>query len=133
MNYIIWVVVFFAGALSFIVIYNLTNINLAERIREVATVQVLGFYPKEVYGYVLRENVMMSIIASFIGLPLGKLFHYLVMSMIHLDLIEFPVLITPLSYVISLICSIIFSLLINQYMKHHINKIKMAESLKTVE
>lgn len=81
LDYIIWMVVLFSGALAFIVIFNLTNINLAERSREIATVQVLGFYPKETESYVLRENLVLSVLASFIGLPLGTLFHRAVMSM----------------------------------------------------
>lgn len=133
MNYIIWVVVAFAGALAFIVIYNLTNINLAERNREVATVEVLGFYPREVYAYVLRENIIMSVAAAFLGLPLGTLFHSFVMSMIKIEIITFPTQIFAVSYVISPILTVVFAMLINQYMKLHIGKIEMAQSLKTVE
>ncbi|MBQ4522233.1 MAG: ABC transporter permease [Lachnospiraceae bacterium] len=133
LDYIIWLVVFFAGALAFIVIFNLTNINLAERSREIATVQVLGFYPKETESYVLRENLVLSIIASFIGLPLGTVFHRIVMSMIVIDTFTFDLQITPLSYVLSLICTAIFALIVNLFMKRHIGKICMTESLKAVE
>ena len=69
--YIVLLLILFSGALELIVIYNLTSINLAERSREIATVEVLGFYPKETDSYVLRENLILSLIASFIGLPLG--------------------------------------------------------------
>lgn len=133
LNYIIWLIVLFSGALAFIVIFNLTNINLAERSREIATVQVLGFYPKETESYVLRENLMLSVLASFIGLPLGTLFHRIVMSMIVIDTLSFDVHITPVSYVLSLICTILFALVVDLFMKRQINKIKMAESLKAVE
>lgn len=133
LNYIIWLVVGFAGALAFIVIFNLTNINIAERSREIATVQVLGFYPKETNSYVLRENLILSVIASVIGLPLGTLFHRVVMSMIIVDSFAFDVHVTTISYVLSLICTVLFAVIVNLFMRRQIKKIKMAESLKAVE
>ena len=133
LDYIILMVVLFSGALAFIVIYNLTNINLAERSREIATVQVLGFYPKETESYVLRENLVLSVIASFIGLPLGVLFHRAVMNLILIDLLDFPYVIKPESYVYSVICTILFACVVNLFMKRQIAKIPMAESLKAVE
>ena len=126
-------VVLFSGALAFIVIYNLTNINLAERSREIATVEVLGFYPKETESYVLRENLMLSVIASFIGLPLGIVFHRAVMDLILIELLQFPRVIEPKSYVLSAICTIFFAWVVNLFMKRQIAKIPMAESLKAVE
>lgn len=133
LDYIILMVVLFSGALAFIVIYNLTNINLAERSREIATVQVLGFYPKETESYVLRENLVLSIIASIIGLPLGILFHRVVMDLILIELLQFPRVIEPKSYVLSVICTIFFACVVNLFMKRQIAKIPMAESLKAVE
>ncbi len=133
LNYIIWMVVLFAGALAFIVIFNLTNINLAERSREVATVEVLGFYPKETESYVLRENLVLSILASGIGLPLGTLFHRAVMHMITIDIITFDVTVTGFSYVLAFVCTVLFALIVNLFMKRQIAKIRMAESLKAVE
>ncbi len=133
LNYIIWLVVFFSGALAFIVIYNLTNINIAERSREIATVQVLGFYPKETESYVLRENLVLSIIASFIGLPLGRAFHYVVMTMVTIDQFTFKNVVEPLSYVLGLFFTILFAVIVNAFMKKQIDKIHMAESLKAVE
>ena len=133
LNYIIWLVVGFSGALAFIVIFNLTNINIAERSREIATVQVLGFYPKETKRYVLRENIILSVIAGSIGLPLGTLFHRSVMSMIVVDFFSFDVHITPVSYLLSLICTVIFAIIVNLFMKRQVENIKMAESLKAVE
>jgi len=119
--------------LEFIVIFNLTNINIAERRREIATVQVLGFYPKEQNSYVLRENLLLSIFSSLIGLPLGILFHRVVMKMIVIDRISFDIYIQPQSYAISLCFTILFAIIINQVMKKQIDKIPMAESLKAVE
>ena len=133
LDYIILMVVLFSGALAFVVIYNLTNINIAERSREIATVQVLGFYPKETESYVLRENLVLSIVASFIGLPLGVLFHRAVMSFISIDLLDYPLLIKPESYGMALICTVLFACVVNLFMKRQIAKIPMAESLKAVE
>ena len=133
LNYIIWLIVAFAGVLEFVVIFNLTNINIAERRREIATVQVLGFFPKEQNSYVLRENLVLSIISSFIGLPLGILFHNAVMKLIVIDRITFDISIDPLSYVVALVCTILFAMLVNQFMKRRIDRIPMAESLKAVE
>ena len=133
LNYIVLVVLLFSGALAFIVIFNLTNINLAERSREIATVEVLGFYPKETESYVLKENLILSFIASILGLPLGKLFHIVVMSMVRIDMITFDNRISPISYVAAFICSLLFAVIINRIMRHSIYKINMAESLKAVE
>lgn len=133
LNYIIWLIVIFSGLLEFVVIFNLTNINIAERRREIATVQVLGFYPKEQNSYVLRENLVLSVISSLIGLPLGILFHNAVMKLIVIDRISFNLHIEPLSYAIALICTILFAVLVNQFMKRQIDRIPMAESLKAVE
>lgn len=133
LNYIIWLIVLFSGALAFIVIFNLTNINLAERSREIATVEVLGFYPKETDSYVLRENLVLSILASVIGLPLGTLFHRIVMSQIRIDLFEFDIHVTPISYALAFICTVLFAVIVNLFMRRQIEKIPMAESLKAVE
>lgn len=133
LNYIIWLIVAFSGALAFIVIFNLTNINIAERRREIATVQVLGFYPKETESYVLNENLILSVIASILGLPLGKLFHMTVMSMVKIDMITFNDKVTPLSYLLAFVFSILFAAIVNRIMRKQIDKVNMAESLKAVE
>ena len=133
LNYIIWLIVAFSGALAFIVIFNLTNINIAERRREIATVQVLGFYPKETESYVLKENLILSVIASILGLPLGKLFHFTVMSMVKIDMITFNIKITPLSYLLAFVFSVLFAVIVNCVMKKQIGRVNMAESLKAVE
>ena len=133
LNYIIALAVSFSAALAFIVIFNLTNINIAERRREIATVQVLGFYPKETQGYVLKENVILSFIASILGLPLGKLFHIAVMSMAKIDAVTFDNIILPRSYLMGFVASVFFAVIVNHFMKHQITKVNMAESLKAVE
>ncbi len=133
LDYIIWTIVFFSGALAYIVIFNLTNINIAERNREIATVQVLGFYPKETESYVLKENLSLAVIASFLGLPLGKLFHYTVMSMVKIDMVNFDNLIKPTSYLLSFVISVMFAIIVNLLMRRRVDKVNMAESLKAVE
>lgn len=133
LNYILWLILAFAGALTFIVIFNLTNINIAERSREIATVQVLGFTPKETDRYVLQENLVLSVIASLLGLPLGILFHRIVMSMVKIDSFSFGLKIEPLSFLLSFVCSVLFAVIVSLLMRRQIAKINMAESLKAVE
>ncbi len=133
LNYIIALAVAFSAALAFIVIFNLTNINIAERRREIATVQVLGFYPKETQSYVLKENVILSFMASFLGLPLGKLFHMVVMGMAKIDAVTFDNVIKPQSYLLGFVTSVLFAVIVNHFMKRQITKVNMAESLKAVE
>lgn len=132
-DYIILLIIVFSATLAFIVIYNLTSINISERSREIATVQVLGFYAKETESYVLRENVILSVIASFIGLPMGIVFHKFVMSMVKIELVDFNQIIRPISYVYAIVGTVLFALIVNVFMKRQISKIKMAESLKAVE
>ncbi|MBO5262443.1 MAG: ABC transporter permease [Clostridia bacterium] len=133
LNYIIWLIVAFCAALAFIVTFNLTNINLAERSREIATVEVLGFYPKETNSYVLRENILLSIVASIVGIPIGYLFHYVVMSMVVVDSFAFKIYIAPESYFLAFGFSILFAFVVNLFMRRQITKIPMVESLKAVE
>ena len=133
LNYIIWLVVGFAWALAFIVIYNLTNINLAERSREIATVEVLGFYPRETAAYVLRENLVLSFLAALLGLPLGKVMHGIVMSMVMVDNSCFNIHIARTSYIAAFACTVLFAWVVGLVMRRHIRRIPMAESLKAVE
>lgn len=133
LNIIIALVVGFAGALSFIVIFNLTNINLAERSREIATVRVLGFDRKETAGYALRENLVLSGLAAILGLPLGTLLHGTIMDIVDIDLFSFPTEIKVYSYGISFVLSLCFAFVINLFMRRSLGKINMAESLKAVE
>ncbi len=133
LNYIIWLIVAFCAALAFIVTFNLTNINLAERSREIATVEVLGFYPRETCSYVLRENILLSLLASVLGIPIGYGFHYVVMSMVVVDSFTFKIYIAPESYFIAFVFSVLFALVVNLFMRRQIAKIPMVESLKAVE
>lgn len=133
MDYIVVVVVLFAGALAFVVLYNLTNINIIERMREVATVKVLGFRPGETASYVLRENIIFSVIGGLIGLGVGWLLHGYVMAQVHVDAMTFDVRISALSYVIAFACTIGFTVIANIIMRFKLDKVNMAESLKSVE
>ena len=133
MNYIVILVIICAGALAFIVLYNLTNINIMERIREVATVKVLGFRPSETASYVLRENILLSSVGALFGLWLGKLLHRYVMAQVQVDKMMFDVRISAKSYLISLACTVLFALIANGVMQFKLERINMAESLKSVE
>ncbi len=133
LNILIVVVVACAGALAFIVLFNLTNINITERIREIATIKVLGFYENETAKYVFREITMLSAGGSFVGLFMGKALHAFVMAQVQVDNMFFPVQIKPVSYLASVVLTMFFSWLITRFMKPRLDKIDMAESLKSIE
>ena len=133
MNIIIYLVIGCAIALAFVVVYNLTNINISERVREIATVKVLGFHKKEYRSYVFRENIMMAVLGGAVGLLMGKWLHAFIMSKIIIDLITFDVRITGLSYVYSFMLTILFTYGINLFMRKKLDSISMTESLKAVE
>ena len=122
-----------AGLLAFVVLYNLINVNLSERIREIATIKVLGFYDKEVANYVYRENIILSIIGAIIGLGLGKILHSYIMTVIEMDDVVFPKMIFWYSYIISFAITIVFGIIVNLTMYNKLKKIPMVESLKSVE
>jgi ABC-type antimicrobial peptide transport system permease subunit len=132
-DYVVWLIVICAGSLSFIVLYNLTNINIAERIREIATIKVLGFYPAESAAYVFRENIILTVLGGAFGLLLGKWFHAFVMSMIKVNIMYFDVRISVASYMYAVFITFLFTLTVNIVMYFRLDRIKMAESLKTVE
>lgn len=133
LNYVVYLVILCAAFLAFIVIYNLTNINITERIREIATIKVLGFYKNETSAYVFRENIFLTSIGILIGLFLGVLLHRFVMSNIVVDIVSFRVLIKPISFLLSIILTFAFNMIVNLFMNKKLDKINMAESLKSVE
>ena len=122
-----------AGMLAFVVLYNLNNININERKRELATLKVLGFYDGEVAAYVFRENVVLTFVGSGLGVVLGKLLHHFVVKTVEVDQTMFGLNITMKSYLISIGFTILFSLLVNGFMYFKLKKIDMVESLKSVE
>lgn len=126
---VIIVLIVSAGALGFIVLYNLTNINVSERIKELSTIKVLGFYDKEVTQYVYRETFTLTIMGIIVGLLLGVLLHAYIISVVELDGIMFMRSIEPRSYVISSILMIIFSIIVMIAMHFKLKKVDMVESL----
>lgn len=133
LNYIVWLVIACACALSFVVMYNLSNINITERNREIATIKVLGFYPQETYSYVFRENIVITIISTMIGLPAGILLHRFVMDQIRIEAVSFNIQILPLSYLYALAVTLGLTILVNLILIRKIDRINMAESLKSIE
>ena len=133
LDLLVIIVVVCAGALAFIVLYNLTNINITERIREIATIKVLGFYRNETAAYVFREIYILAALGSLVGLVMGKALHAFVMEQIQVDGVYFPCLIMPESYLISVALTLLFTVLISFSMRARLKKIDMAESLKSVE
>ena len=133
LNMIVLLVVVCAAALAFIVLCNLTNINIMERVREVATVKVLGFNPGETASYILRENLLLSILGGAVGLLLGKLLHRFIMELIQVDYMCYEVRISALSYLLAFGVTVLFALAANFAMGFKLEKINMTESLKSVE
>ena len=133
LDYIVFLVIACAAALAFIVLYNLTNINITERVREIATIKVLGFFRRETSSYVLRENFVLTAFGAAFGLALGVFLHRFVMAQIRVDLIDFSVRILPKSYLLSILFTFIFNFIISLFMELKFEKINMAESLKSIE
>lgn len=133
LDYVVLLIIVCAAFLAFIVLYNLTNINITERIREIATLKVLGFYKKESASYVFRENMILTLIGTGIGLLLGKALHAFVMNQIHLDMIAFDICISTEGYLYSVLLTLAFACVVNLFMSGKLEKINMAESLKSVD
>lgn len=133
LNYVVLVLIVSAGALAFIVLYNLTNINVTERIREIATIKVLGFYDSEVSSYVYRENIILTIIGMLIGLVLGIFLHRFIVVTAEVDYVMFGRNINPLSFLYSAIMTLAFSGLVNFAIYFRLKRISMVESLKSVD
>lgn len=132
-NYVVLLVIVLAAALAFVVLYNLTNINITERIREIATIKVLGFYSWETASYVFRENFILTGIGALLGLGLGKLLHMFIMECINVEAVYFESRVTLTSYILSVVLTFVFAIAVNLLMYFKLNKINMAESLKSVE
>lgn len=132
-SYIVVVLVISAACLAFVVLYNLSNVNISERKREIATIKVLGFTRKEVDAYINRETILLTILGSLIGLGIGIGLHHLIMNLAEMDDIMFGRTINSISYVISFVMTIGFSAIINLFMHKKLNNIQMVESLKAVE
>jgi putative ABC transport system permease protein len=130
---VIIVLIVAAGMLAFVVLYNLNNININERKRELATLKVLGFYNSEVAAYVYRENILLTIMGSGLGVVLGKLLHGFIIKTVEVDQTMFGLTITIKSYLLAIGFTMLFSLIVNGVMYFKLKKIDMVESLKSVE
>lgn len=133
LNYVVLVLILGSGMLTFVVMLNLTNINIGERMRELATLRVLGFYDKEMYAYIYRENNALSVIGAFVGLLFGKIMHLFVIRTCEVDMVMFVRSAKPLSYVYAFALTIVFSLIVNLLMRPKVRAIDMVESLKSAE
>lgn len=133
LNLVIVVLIVSAGLLAFVVLYNLNNINITERRRELATLKVLGFYDMEVSSYVYRENIMLTIFSIAVGIVLGALLHRFVITTVEVDAVMFGRVVNWQSYLLSALLTTVFSLFVNWVMYYKLKKIDMVESLKSVE
>ena len=133
LNYVVIVLIVSAGLLAFVVLYNLANVNISERIRELATIKVLGFYDKEVYDYIARETVILTIIGIALGLVAGYFLNYYLMGTCEINMLRFSKTIKPISYVYASLITIVFTLIVNIATYFALKKIDMIESLKSVE
>ncbi len=133
LDIVIVVLIISAGMLAFVVLYNLNNINITERKRELATLKVLGFYDKEVTEYVYRENILLTLIGSVFGMLLGKILHRFIIVTVEIDSVMFGRNINTISFVYAFLLTVVFSLFVNVVMYFKLKKINMVESLKSVE
>ncbi len=133
LNIVMVVLVISAGMLAFVVLYNLNNINITERKRELATLKVLGFYPGEVAQYVYRENVILTVLGAFAGMVLGKFLHQFVIVTVEIDSAMFGRNIDVSSFIYGFLITVGFSAFVNGVMYFKLKKINMVESLKSVE
>lgn len=133
LGYVVLVMIVSAGALAFVVLYNLTNVNISERIREIATIKVLGFYDNEVSAYVYRENTILTLIGTLVGLIIGVFLHRYIMVTVEMDNIMFGLEVEPLSYVFSILLTLVFSVFVNFVMYYKLRNVEMVESLKSID
>ena len=133
LDYVVGLVIGSACALALVVLFNLCNISITERVREIATVKVLGFYRRETRFYVFREILMLSVLGALVGLPGGWALHRFIMSQIRVDMVSFHVHVAPLSYGLSFAITMLLSVLVCALLGRKIDRVHMAESLKSVE
>ncbi len=133
LDYVVLLLIGAAALLAFVVLYNLNNINITERKRELATIKLLGFYPGELAAYVYRENIILTVLGIGVGLLLGTWLTNYVIETVEIDMIMFGRGIDPESYLISALITGLFSVMVNVVMYFRLQKIDMIESLKSVE
>ncbi|MGP6146644.1 FtsX-like permease family protein [Jeotgalibaca sp. A122] len=127
------VLIISAAALAFVVLYNLTNINVSERIRELSTIKVLGFFDMEVSLYVYRETFILTIIGILLGFGMGNILATVLLKMVEVDFMLFPITIAPISYFYSTVLTLVFSIIVMMIMHVKLKQVDMIEALKSVE
>ena len=133
LNYIVFIVLVCAGALAFIVVYNLTNITITERTREIATLKVLGFYQNEQDSYVFRENILLTGISALCGIPMGIALLNYVMAQVKISNMYFGCRLSPLSYILSIVVTFLFTIIVDGVLMLRTRRINMAEAMKAIE
>lgn len=132
-DYAVVIIIIAAAALAFVVLYNLTNINITERTRELATLKVLGFYDRETTAYVYRENIFLTIFGILLGLVMGRFLHSWLVLTVEVNLVMFGRTAPPYAYVLAAVLTVFFSVIVNIAAHFKLKKVDMVESLKTVE
>lgn len=133
MNSIIFIFILLSGVLSFVVLYNLTNINISERVRELSTIKVLGFYDREVTTYVVRENVILTVIGIVLGYGIGWALLAFILKQAATPLVIFPIIISWQGYLFSTLLMVIFTLIVMLVTHHKLRQINMIDALKSNE
>lgn len=133
LNFVVVIMIVCAAALACVVLYNLTNINISERLREIATIKVLGFTDSESANYVYRENMILSVIGILVGLFIGIFLSRYIVGTIEMDIVMFERKVNAISFVYAAAFTLVFSILVNIFMYKKINNISMVESLKSIE
>ena len=133
LNYVVVILIVSAGLLAFVVLYNLSNVNISERIRELATIKVLGFYDREVYSYITRETILLTLIGIVLGLVGGYFLNYFILGTCEINMLRFAKIIKPMSYIYSALITVGFTIIVNIITYFALKKIDMIESLKSVE
>lgn len=133
LNYVVVILIVSAGLLAFVVLYNLSNINISERIRELATIKVLGFYDREVYDYITRETIILTIIGILLGLVAGYFLNFYILGTCEINMLRFEKVIHPISYFYATAITLVFSIIVNIVTYFALKKIDMIGSLKSVE
>ena len=133
LDYIVVILIGAAGILAFVVLYNLTNVNISERTRELATIKVLGFYDNEVYNYIGRESILLTIIGIALGLILGYFLNFYIIGTCEINMLRFSKIVHPISYLYAILITVAFTIIVNISTYFVLKKIDMIESLKSVE
>ena len=133
LDLIIAVIIITSGSLAFVVLVNLTQVNISERVREIATLKVLGFNEHEVNLYIFKEILLLTLIGGILGLPLGVLEHHFIMNVINMEMVMFGMNISFLSFTYAFLITFVFTAIVLLFMRKPLEQINMVESLKSVE